>query len=523
MVCSAYSGAYDVTDGQEDSISQEEVRTHWDRYLEIAEQGFGLNVNDSAAQDTAIQQLQSSLHQTPANEQGYVIARTFVEEAILGLGDSQAVRSMLARGLADIANARFENLEQESLSSPLLLADVLVGYPGLRALREEIVEMSKNPGITRERTEDVLFQILRGVTPPLDEDELRLIDRLLTMPEATLTEISQDFDMTVKWVSKKTQELLSRGVLVKNHEVANHRLNIRSILLFIERDSPVTPEQVLKVIRDCPYYTGGDLFLTGQWGAVVELAVPSCRENMMELAQFRELLMDAGVGTDLFDVGARGVSHCMDYYSVEEGEWSIPWDIKRIELQRVYTKDLGDAVPGIHRPLRPARMELSRLDLEIADLYLQGLDTISEIRKAVKRGQRQIAARMRALREQGVLREPYRIGFMGLGESAIIITGSPKAQSALAAWAQRLPRLDILLSVDGRMMLRADLPRGGLFKLGRALSGIEDSYMFSPIERGMRKQVFISPQEWDEATQAWLHDQTKWQLWRDRLAETMGL
>ncbi|TFG03663.1 hypothetical protein EU538_13125, partial [Candidatus Thorarchaeota archaeon] len=375
-----------MTNGREDNISPKDLREQWNLYQEIAAQGFGLTVRDVSEPDDYRRYSEDA-----AYDSGLNIATVFVEKALPEVADSRPLKELLAEGLTKIAELRSRGEATQGGSSPFAVAFRIAGESGLHFLRHEILELGSLPDVSREDASYLLFSALATLTPALDEDEIWLTDRLITKQDATLTDISENLEFTVKWVSKKTNELLNRCILTLERDVAPYRLDVRTILLLVERPTKEVRESIAPALVDWDYYVGHDRILTGQWSEIIELQLPSCLRNIQSLAKVRRALAHAGISTRLVDIGAYGVHHCLDFYSPSDAEWAIPWDLMRIDLDRIRDDNLGQAVPAVHEPLQPTKSVITDLDLQIVNLYNQGISTISQIREALHRGQHTVA------------------------------------------------------------------------------------------------------------------------------------
>jgi hypothetical protein len=198
-----------------------------------------------------------------------------------------------------------------------------------------------------------------------------------------------------------------------------------------------------------------------------------------------------------------GTIDCFDYYDLSSNDWSIPWELLEIQLNRIHQEGLAKVIKRIDTPANKTRVHLDDIDMKILDQCRKGNTSISGIRKSLKVGQERVARKIKILREEQLLVTTWEVHNIGLHEGVIVITNEQKSGATIAAWAQRLPRVIVAFDTDRKLFLTTQLPIGGSYGLTSCLSSLSDSTSVGILDTKMYGAWGLPIGLWDCTTQKW--------------------
>ncbi|MHA2287076.1 MAG: hypothetical protein ACXABZ_14530, partial [Candidatus Thorarchaeota archaeon] len=67
---------------------------------------------------------------------------------------------------------------------------------------------------------------------------------------------------------------------------------------------------------------------------------------------------------------------CFDYY--DAGDWNIPWELLAVQLVRIYSDRLAEAIPRIDTPQLKPSLQLEDFDMKILDCIRRGITSVSK-------------------------------------------------------------------------------------------------------------------------------------------------
>jgi DNA-binding Lrp family transcriptional regulator len=226
-----------------------------------------------------------------------------------------------------------------------------------------------------------------------------------------------------------------------------------------------------------------------------------------------KLLSNLGVDIELFEIVSSGVSNSLDHYDSHKGQWDIPWDLLRIELQKIVRDDLAGIFPKRDVPARMTTVHIDELDLKILEFTYKKDISVAKIRKRFKIGQEKARSHLNKLRTSGLITVNWHVHQIGLNESIIVATSDEHIGLSIAAWSQRLPYSVVSYVSDNSVFLRAELPSGGSHGLSAAVRTIDPTATVNLIDKPIRGPWTFPFELWDVKKQMWKCPEKKLSDW----------
>jgi DNA-binding Lrp family transcriptional regulator len=511
--------------------SRAELKEVWSSFSEIIHDRFGLEVKMDS--DTALDWAHQLLSSTMDGVAGKLNEEGSLDYLLRGLIASVCLRSALKTDclcnecINDLSNEFARQMlashEKEkwrtwwskvsprtevssvfiynpSLTFPKL--EELAGSEAFDTLVREILIMSKY-GINLDF--DGYLQYLRTrlhrFSTKLDMTELKIISSLLNNPNITNESLAHFVKISPEWVSRKITNLRKRAVLRRFDRVPFSKIGIRMFHFLV--DSFNSDEDPYRLLSACPFLYSYRNVLTGRWNGLGFLCVPDNLDNIRSLSLGEKLLGKWGIRTLLREIASLGTINCFDYYDLNSNDWSIPWELLEIQLNRIHNEGLAKVIKRIDTPANRTKFHLDDLDMKILDQCRKGSSSISRIRKSLKVGQERVARKIKALREEQLLVTTWEVHNIGLHEGVIVINNEQKSGEAIAAWAQRLPRIIVTFDTDRKLFLTTQLPIGGSYGLSSSLRSLSKTTTIGILDTNIYGAWGLPIDLWDSKKQNW--------------------
>lgn len=344
----------------------------------------------------------------------------------------------------------------------------LNGQEPMVTLLKELIEFSKGGLVlTFPQYVEYLHTRPRRITAKLGRLDLKLI-KYLTTRHQTVETLSQCLGKSREWISKSIANLVQRRVLRRYDIVHFSRIGIRMFYLLIGKTD--VDEDPLDLVKNCPFVYSVQRVISGPWEIICLLSVPDNIDSIKSVMTFQKILLKRKYDVKITEIVSSGRNHCFDYYYVDSSTWNIPWELMEVNLHRIHNSNLADVIPNICTIRAPTHLSLDKTDIEILDLVRKGINSISKIRQTLRIGQANAHARLKRLRDDGIVETLWEVHNVGLTESAVVISFEEHVGKSIAAWSQRLPKAFISFNVDQDMFLRVFLPQGGSYSLAHCLN-----------------------------------------------------
>lgn len=379
-------------------------------------------------------------------------------------------------------------------------------------LSKEFAMMAKS-NITFDLNDYVIFLSTRRAkfTKQLTKTELKLIDKILQYGADDLSKLSTDVGVSPQWISRKISELRKNSVLRYFNQIPYSKIGIRMFLLFIgTNDHDMGP---IDYVRRCPFLFGFKRIIAGKYHSLAIITIPDNDKNIQAMKHGLALISKQGVSTSMIEVKSSGVTTCYDHYDTTIGKWNIPWDLRRIELEKIHAEGLASLFPRIDSTANMTNLSLDHIDIQILGCVRKRIDSVTNIRKELKIGQHKVASHLKRLRNGGLIVPMWEARQIGLNESVIVTTSDIATGESIAAWAQRLPRSIISFDNDKQLLLQADLPLGGGYGLSSSLNVIDQDINISLVEQRVTGNLGNPLELWNVEKQEWSSPKQKIQEW----------
>jgi len=392
----------------------------------------------------------------------------------------------------------------------------LIGSDALQDMINEVMVMLKY-GLTLNFEDylDFIKNRFRRFSARLDSTELKMVKRLLQRSSPTYVDLAAEVGVSPEWLSKKISRLRQKGILRKFDRVPFSRIGIRMFHLLISYETD--HNEPFEFVSRCPFLYSYQKVLTGRWDALATFSIPDNVRSMRSLQTFTDAVNKWGVDTTLSEIASSGTVDCFDYYDVDKGGWSIPWELMEVQVRKIHNENLADAFPRVDRPASRIRCHLDRLDLQILEEVRRGHSSVGRVRNALRVGQQKVASRLKRLREEGLIVPTWEAHSIGLIEHLFVTTDDVGAGRTVTAWAQRLPRCIISFDVDRRLSLIAKLPHGGGYGLTRALSSLSHLISIGILDTNIYGGWGFPSELWDSNEQRWLFPEHRVADWFETL------
>jgi DNA-binding Lrp family transcriptional regulator len=378
----------------------------------------------------------------------------------------------------------------------------VAGDNGLDTFVRELTHRAKHHlPLTFDEYVDYFQMRIRRFENRLDNTELKIVKHLIEDPDIRFTDLAKSVGVTNEWVSKKISQLKKRMVLRKFNQIPFSRIDIRMYHLLMARGS--SDRDLFSAIKFCPFLYSFRRVMTGDWGALATLCVPDNPQSSDYLEQGLDLIEKSGVVIRFHPIASSGVSHCFDYYSLKSKDWDVPWELTKIQLQRIQTSDLATSIPRIDTPEMRLETKLDELDMRILDCVKRRISSVSKIREELKVGQHRVANKLRRLREKELIVTTWEAHNIGLSEHVVVYVKDRDVAESIAAWSLRLPRTIITFSNDKELILLVDLPRGGSYGLSSALGELETKISIGILSASTYGSWIFPTELWDSNYQKW--------------------
>jgi DNA-binding Lrp family transcriptional regulator len=387
-----------------------------------------------------------------------------------------------------------------------------VGKQGLTEIVREICVMTKKQD-PLDFEEYMTYLVIRVTlfSVALSHIELKLIEALVVENIQNLTKISEENGVTLQWISRKTKDLEKRGVLRPLYKIPFSRIGIRMFFLFIR--FPKGVHEIFPIVQDCPFLYSHRRMTAGYWQAHSLLGVANNEQSVRLLEKAVERIRDLGADAILSEVVSSGARLCFDHYDIDKGEWSIPWELMQIELDRIHREDLAKVIPRIDIPARMTPLRLDETDMKMLHLIRFGTTSVAAIRKEMGIGQHKVASRLKAFKEDGLVSHIWEVHGLGLNENVIVEVRNREFADNLAAWSQRLPKSSISFIREGHLYLTLQLPKGGSSGVSTAIRSQDQDVNISLMEQKVQGAWRFPIDLWDVESQKWMCPEEELSKW----------
>ncbi len=345
----------------------------------------------------------------------------------------------------------------------------------------------------------------------LTKTELKLIDKICHYGTENLSKLSVDVGVSPQWISRKISELRKNSVLRYYNQIPFSKIGIRMFLLFMGTSNQNMGP--IDYVRPCPFLYGFKRIIAGKYHSLATITIPDNETNIQAMNHGLALISKQGVSTSMIEIKSSGMNTCYDHYDVRIGKWNIPWDLRRIELEKIHAEGIASLFPRIDSAAKLTNLTLDSIDIQILGCVRRRIDSVTNIRKELKIGQHKVASHLKRLRDGGLIVPLWEARQIGLNESVVVSTSDTNTGESIAAWAQRLPKSIISFDTDKQLLLQTDLPQGGGYGLSSALGAIDQDISISFVEQRVIGN-FNNPLDlWDVDKQKWASPTQKIQEW----------
>ncbi len=369
-------------------------------------------------------------------------------------------------------------------------------------IAETVEAVKSGVAIGADEYRRIAKRISEKYTPSLDANEISLLRRLLRSPIPSLRTIADEMGKSIQWVSKKSGELEEIEVIRRCVVVNLWSLGIREFTVIYLTDDWDNLRAIAKRLNEFPFTYRIEEGAPGGGCLIASLRVPDARTNIEAVKTLIESLSDFGE-THLQEPVAIGHSEDLKFYDIETGRWRVPWDLAKIEFNRIHREALASVMPKTEADMALTSKYLTRFDLRVLQCVLEGATRIGDIRQTLHVGQARVAASYRKLRDEGIITDVVELLHIGLYERAIITAEDPEIADSIVAWSQTLPKVEHRRWLNNGMEMRLQLPRGGTQGVLEALDEVLQDISVL-VRHTQTERPFILPvKEWNEETQKW--------------------
>ncbi|MHA1637600.1 MAG: hypothetical protein ACTSUO_09270 [Candidatus Thorarchaeota archaeon] len=392
----------------------------------------------------------------------------------------------------------------------------LLGVDALSTLSREIAMMA-NAGIPFDLDDYHAFLNVRRTkfTAPLSKTELKLVDQILHHGAADLSKLGRGVGVSPQWISRKMSELRNKGILRHYNQIPFSKFSIRMFLLFI--DTKESSMNAFEYVKNCPFLFGRQRIIAGNYQLMAIISIPDNEYSIESMNQGIKLMSRNDISTHISEIYSSGKSYCFDHYDPERGQWNIPWDLLRIELETIKNKGLAKIFPRIDTTAKRTDLRIDEIDIEILKCVEMGIASVNNIREKLKIGQHKVASRLKEMRKTGLITSTWEIRNIGLNESVVVTTSDKKSSEAIASWAQRLPKSIISFNQEGHLLLQTHLPSGGGHGLSSAVKDVCKNATVSFTEQIIQGTNAYPFDLWDVEKQGWNSPKLQIHKWLDDL------
>jgi len=349
----------------------------------------------------------------------------------------------------------------------------------------------------------------------LDETELKIVRHIVETPGIQFNSLAKLVGITPEWLTRKISQLQKRTILRMFERVPFSRVGILMLQLLMTAKSHTADS--FSLIKDCPFLYSFGRVTSGEWDSLATLCVPDNKLSVQYLDEGLGIIQKMGVDLQIHRIKSSGVSYCFDYYSPKDKQWSLPWELLSIHLQRIMSDNLSKSIPRVDTPELKLDIPLDDLDVQVLDCINNGISSVSKIRKQLKVGQHRVAASLQKLRDNRLSIKTWEAHNIGLSEHVVVHAEEKDLAEAIAAWSLRLPRSIISFSTNDELMLIADLPLGGSYGLASAIGGIDPRNCIGILSPSLYRGWSFPVSLWESNYQKWMCPEERIRYWIDSL------
>lgn len=369
---------------------------------------------------------------------------------------------------------------------------------------KEILELVKRGvSIGSRECHRIVEEARRRATPVLSRDEIGLLRRLIAFNSQSFSDIAEDMGKSIQWVSKIVKELTVLDIIKKQIEINLHRIGFREYALLVKVHKPSGIAKVETICRKAPFVRSIGECITGAWNLIVMLQVPDARGNIETIHAMIDDIESLGAITELHETVIQGRSSSMTFYSEEEGQWKIPWDLAGVHLRKIHRESLAGIIPQSLEELVATDKKISGLELQVLQKITEGTTRLVDIRRELQLGQEKVSRAYRLLKDEKIVVERFVLSNIGLYESAVVITKQEDMGDAISAWAQTLPDTRLRRWIRRGLFMHLNLPQGGSQGLFEAIRRLSNTIFASTVFTRFNAPVKIPVESWDQDTQHW--------------------
>jgi DNA-binding Lrp family transcriptional regulator len=317
-------------------------------------------------------------------------------------------------------------------------------------------------------TEDFIRQseeFISKRTVALKLREIRIITLMLQDTTISVESLAHRTNLSPPVVSTVQASLRRRGILYTKPTVNLSKLGYHTHLLYMT-PKPTQKLDLLEKLRKNEQLSALKELVDGERGYLATFALPDNPESKASLEGLKKELRPLCLPDQFTSFSVKRRFHFINLrsYSPKKGRWDMNWRAWSLWFKRMLQEGLPRILPHREEIVEAEEAPtLDQTDQAILTEISRGEWRTRQLREKLRIGSNVLAARMRRLRRERLIKDEVGLRFIGLDDTAyLIFYGRPEEMILLVAGFNELPS-HTTAEVDGEkngLLTTLHLPTG---------------------------------------------------------------